>query len=81
MGMVSPRITNVKHETEHFSDMEASMIMPSLMEQNERRSPKAKMMDYSLGARHTFKPTNKRGVKLWKKHPNRFDIIGVDDKI
>ena len=78
---LEPRIASVKHETERFSEMEASMIMPSLMEINSRRSPKSRMMDYSIGARRTFKPTSKRGVALWKKHPNRFDIIGVDDKI
>ena len=49
--------------------------------QHERRSKKSKMMDYSKGAKKTYDPTNKAGVKKWRKHPNRYDIIGIDDLI
>ena len=70
-----------RHEEARYSDIEASALMPELMEINDRRSKKAKFMDWNRQAHNTFKPTNKAGVRKWKKNPNRYDIIGIDDKI
>lgn len=74
-------LRNVGHERSRYSDMEVASLMPSLMELHERRSKRSKIMDYSKGAKHTYKPTNKKGVKKWRKNPNRYDIIGIDNLI
>ena len=74
-------VSNLGSEIEKYSDIEVSNVMVDLMEIHERRSPHAKMMDLSFRAKKTFKPPNKEGVELWKKNPNRYDIIGIDDPI
>jgi len=43
-----------------------------------KRSFKAQLVDQHKPARRTFNITNKKGVKLWMKNPNRFDIRGID---
>lgn len=70
-----------KHEAKRYSEMEVSALMPGLMEINDRRSKKSKMMDWNINAKHTYKPSNKQGVNRWKKHPNRYDIFGIDEMI
>lgn len=70
-----------RHEEERYNEFEVESLMPSLMEFNDRRKKKAKMMDWNINAKHTYKPSNKKGVARWRKHPNMFDIIGIDDKI
>ena len=50
-----------------------------LMNIFESRSRRSKLMDLRIKAKHRFRPSDERGVKLWKKYPNQFDIIGVDD--
>ena len=45
-------------------------------------SPKRQRIDSNINAKKTFEQselTNKN-FKKWKKHPNRFDIFGVDTK-
>lgn len=64
---------------EKYTNMSKDMILSELNEINERRTSKAIEMDLNRKAKHTYKPTNKKGVRKWKKHPNRYDIIGVDD--
>lgn len=78
---ISPKKMNIKTEIEKYSDMEVASLMPNLMKYNDRRRKKAKMVDWNLQAKTTFSPTNKIGVKKWKKHPNLYDIMGIDDKI
>lgn len=70
-----------KHEISKYTDMEVSNLMPVLMNRNDRRKKKARIADYSKGAKETFKPTDKEGVEKWKKHPNKYDIEGIDDLI
>ncbi len=43
-----------------------------------RRSARSIMLDDKIAARIRFKPTNLKGVQLWMKNPNKYDIIGVD---
>jgi len=57
------------------------MSLSDLMRISENRSRKSIRMDLNRKAKGTFKHTNKKGVKKWKKHPNRYDIIGIDDVI
>jgi len=56
-------------------------IRNDLMGIHERRSKASRFMDINRKAKQTFKPSNKAGVKKWRKNPNRFDIIGIDDPI
>lgn len=65
--------------SEKHMNMSKDVLLTELNMINERRKPRAIEMDMSKQAKRTFKPTNEKGVKKWKKHPNRFDIIGVDD--
>jgi len=74
-------VSNIKTEIKKYSDIEVSDVMSNLMEIHSRRKPHARMIDLNLRAKKTFKPTNKIGVELWKKNPNRYDIIGIDDPI
>jgi len=71
--------SNIKDERDKYNDMEIAGLMPALIRRNDRRRKIARRTDYSKGAKNTFKPTNKAGVAKWMKHPNRYDIIGVDD--
>ena len=45
----------------------------------ERRSKRSKQADLRIQAKGTFKHTDAKGVKLWKKYPNQYDIEGIDD--
>lgn len=74
-------VREIADEMSEAKGIETGFIMNELMNIHERRSPHAKHMDYSLRAKKTFKPSNKKGVEKWKRNPNRFDIIGVDDPI
>lgn len=74
-------ISSIGSEIQKYSEIEVADVMSNLMEIHERRSPHARMMDLNLRAKKTFKPSNKKGVELWKKNPNRYDIIGIDDPI
>ena len=74
-------VRDISSDMAQASSVQTGYAMNDIMRIHESRSPHSKMMDYSKRARKTFKPSNKRGVELWKKHPNRFDIIGVDDPI
>ena len=62
-------------------DVQEGFIIDNLMRIHERRSKKSRQMDYRRSAKGTFKSTDEKGVKKWKKHPNRYDIIGIDDMI
>ena len=73
--------SSIGSEIHEFEDISTFDVMGELMEIHERRSPHAKAMDLSIKARKTFKPTDKEGVKKWKKAPNMYDIIGIDDPI
>ena len=53
--------------------------LDELMSFFDRRTKKQKMMDLSINAKKVFKPTNQRGIKLWKKSPNQYDVEGIDD--
>lgn len=72
IDLTMPSQTKFDIQREHASLNELNNIF-------ERRSKRSKRIDLRIAAKETFKHTNDRGVKLWKKHPNRFDIIGVDD--
>ncbi len=86
------RVGGVKHHLREMYGIDLSMPTPgkfgmqekqaslgSLIQIHERRSRKSIRMDLNRSAKGTFKHTDEKGVKKWKKHPNRFDIIGVDD--
>jgi hypothetical protein len=47
----------------------------------KKRGKRAVAVDRSKQARRTFSPKSKKGVKKWKKHPERYDIRGVDTKL
>jgi len=46
-----------------------------------KRGKRAVAVDRSKQARRTFSPKSKKGVKKWKKHPERYDIRGVDTRL
>lgn len=46
-----------------------------------KRGKRAVAVDRSKQARRTFSPKSRKGVKKWKKHPERYDIRGVDTKL
>ena len=76
-GIVKSDIGNLNQA---FNESQEDFFTAPLREINERRSKRARMIDYNLQAKQTFHSYDKEGVKKWKKHPNRFDIFGVDDK-
>jgi len=78
-GVSLDKKNKIRNERAKYSDMEIAGLMPALMRHNDRRKKRARRTDYSKGAKNTFKPTNKEGVEKWKKHPNRYDIVGIDD--
>lgn len=55
------------------------MMVSDLMNIFERRSPRSKAIDLNRNAKQTFDPSDEIGVRKWKKHPNRYDIKGIDD--
>lgn len=78
---LKPRVSNLSNTMHRYNNMQQEEIMGSLMQWFERRSHQSKMVDLRKNAKHRYKPSNKRGVKKWKKHPNRYDIVGIDDII
>lgn len=61
--------------------LENDRLMNELMRIFESRSRASKLMDLNIDAKSQFKPSNKPGVKLWKKYPNEYDIIGIDNAV
>ena len=43
-----------------------------------RRSPRAQRADLSKKAKRVLKPVNYYNLKLWARHPNLYDMLGVD---
>ena len=74
IDLSTPQTSKHEGQMEHAS-------LSSLMSIHERRSRASKRMDLKRSAKGTFKHTDEKGVKIWKKYPNRFDIIGIDDPI
>jgi len=48
------------------------------MSKHLQRSPRAIQMDDIKKAKKRFKVSNLEGVQKWMKHPNRYDVIGID---
>jgi len=48
----------------------------------EKRSIKKQMMDSRKQARKAYEKSEltKKNFNKWKKHPNQYDIVGVDSK-
>ena len=76
-GIVESDMGNVERA---FNESQEEFTTSPLREINDRRSKRARIIDLNLQTKHTFHSYNEEGVKKWKKHPNRFDIFGVDDK-
>jgi len=74
-------ISLVQPETAKHEAQQENMSMGELIRIFERRSKASKRTDLRRSARGTFHHTDQAGVKLWKKHPNEYDILGVDDPI
>jgi len=74
-------INIAKPDIKEFDVMEHQSTMADLMAIHNRRSKKSIIMDLAKDAKQKFKPNDAAGVKKWKKHPNRYDIIGIDDLI
>jgi len=68
-------------EIERYKHQGLNQSIGELINIFERRSKKSKQMDLHIAAKNTFSPVDVTGVKLWKKNPNLYDIIGVDDPI
>ena len=88
------RVGGVKHHLREMYGIDLSTPTPSkfegqrehaslgsLMQIHENRSRASIRMDLKRSAKGTFEHTDIAGVKKWKKNPNRFDIIGVDDPV
>jgi len=76
---LKPRVSNVRHNISMYESMGAEHSLQDLRNIFDRRKPRSQEIDLRIVAKHTFKHTNSRGVKKWKKHPNHYDIKGVDD--
>jgi len=74
-------INLVTPETAKHLAQQEDVSIGDLIRIFERRTKASKKMDLQKSAKGTFPHTDARGVKLWKKHPNEYDIIGVDDPI
>lgn len=57
---------------------EQDWFMGDLLRIHNNRSPRSIKMDLKRDALEQFDPTDMAGVEKWKKHPNRYDIIGID---
>ena len=68
-------------EVDRYESQGETQSIQSLVNIFEQRSRRSKRMDLRIAAKNTFKHTDIEGVKLWKKYPNQYDIIGVDDPI
>ena len=73
--------SSMGHEIKKHSDMQHHSSMSELMGIFESRSRLSKRMDLKIAAKGTFAPSDREGVKLWKKYPNQYDIIGIDDPV
>ena len=73
--------SEIGHEIHKYSGIQKQETIGSLIQIHEGRSRASIRMDLRRSAKGTFDPSDARGVRLWKKHPNRFDIIGVDDPV
>ena len=73
--------SEIGHELHKYSDIEKQETIGSLMKIHESRSRASVRMDLRRSAKGTFEHTDIAGVEKWKKNPNRFDIIGVDDPV
>lgn len=66
----------------NMSDQDSSYFLQQEVHlRQSRRSPAQQSMDNRINARHRFKITNEKGVRKWLKHPNKYDILDVDDVI
>jgi hypothetical protein len=65
-----------REEIPLFTQKEMQLEM--CLDRHLRRSPKSIMLDDRLIAKTRFKPTFLKGIQLWMKNPNRYDVIGVD---
>lgn len=55
------------------------MSFDSLLKRNKRRSKRARTMDSLKQARNTFDMRDsKKDINKWIRHPNRYDIKGID---
>lgn len=45
-----------------------------------KRTPRQRAIDNRIKAKKRFRHTNRAGIELWLKNPNRYDILGVDWK-
>lgn len=68
-------------ETEKHINQGVNQSVGELINLFEGRSKRSRQMDLRRDAKGTFSPSDITGVKLWKKNPNLYDIIGVDDPI
>ena len=66
------QLPKYKQQAREYDMMELRTIFDS-------RSKRSKMIDLHINAKRTFKHTNKKGVEKWRKNPNQYDIIGIDD--
>ena len=73
--------SEIPHEIHKYGAIEKHETIGSLMQIHESRSRLSIRMDLNRAAKGTFQPTDIAGVKKWKKNPNRYDIIGVDDPV
>ena len=87
-GISKPQTqSGIKHNIQRYRGMAEKIpthVMTSGL-QNEMcqarhlaRTPRAIQMDDRKKAKKRFKVTNQKGVKKWMKHPNMYDIIGID---
>lgn len=49
------------------------------MNRHKRRTRNARAIDERIHAKNTFQMNDTKGVQLWMKQPNMYDIIGIDN--
>ena len=81
---ISLKEKRYESQREKNPDMEAfgnDFQFSLCMERHKSRTKKAIKMDNEIAAKHTYHISDKKGVKKWMKHPNMYDIIGIDSPL
>jgi hypothetical protein len=63
-------------QTPLFTQKEIQLEM--CLSRHLKRTPISIMLDDRRIAKHRFQPTFLKGVQIWMKNPERYDVIGID---
>ena len=85
-GIGKPRTQQgLRHEINKYDELQQKqpaytdgIQFEMVMQRHMKRSRRAKLIDDKLKAKNVFSLTNTKGIQKWMKHPELYDVHGVD---